>query len=243
MTPVNDQIQATQAAMARRTQGLDQLQRQTSQTVSEITQLQKRLRGVKEADVQAELTGFNKATSGLQSLTVDHARLTQKVDNLTTQLNDVKQKIALEKSMNRKTSHLEQQQAQIESQLQASQTSLTAMEAQISTLQAQGANRSVREPQLKQTLQDFEHLRMLERRLANLKASSSKAATTNHTREYNKLQQMIQDLQTNHAKVEGRDVTWDMSKILQDAGVSNAFRQGGSINRNKISKFLSYAKR
>lgn len=242
MGPVNDQVTAVQAAMTRRTQGLDQLQRQTSRTVSDIQALQKRLKGVKETDVQAELAGFNKATSGLQTLVTKHKHMTQQLNNLAQQLDVVKQKIAVEKSMNRKTSHLEQQQAQIESQLQTGQTTLTTMETRIAELQAKGAARSSKEPQLKQTLRDFEQLHVLERRLNNLKESSKTAATTNHTSAYNKLQQMVQDLQTNHAKVEGRDVTWDLNKILKDAGVQNAFKQGGSINRNKINKFLNYAK-
>jgi hypothetical protein len=43
-------------------------------------------------------------------------------------------------------------------------------------------------------------------------------------------------------KVDGKEVTWDMNKILQDAGLPNAFKSGGSINLNKLSKFLNYAK-
>jgi hypothetical protein len=34
-----------------------------------------------------------------------------------------------------------------------------------------------------------------------------------------------------------------MSEILKNAGVTGAFKSGGSINKNKISKFLNYAKR
>ena len=53
---------------------------------------------------------------------------------------------------------------------------------------------------------------------------------------------MLADLQTNHSTVSGRQVNWDMSEILQQAGIQNAFKQGGSIDRNKINKFLNYAK-
>lgn len=65
---------------------------------------------------------------------------------------------------------------------------------------------------------------------------------SNHTNAYNKLQQMVTDYQTNHSNIEGRTVNWDMSEILRNAGIRNAFKQGGSINRNKINKFLNYAK-
>ena len=33
-----------------------------------------------------------------------------------------------------------------------------------------------------------------------------------------------------------------MQAILNRYGVTDAFKQGGSINRNKINKFLNYAK-
>ena len=53
---------------------------------------------------------------------------------------------------------------------------------------------------------------------------------------------MIQDYQTNHSSIEGRNVNWDLKQILKDAGITNAFKQGGSVDRNKINKFLNYAK-
>jgi hypothetical protein len=33
-----------------------------------------------------------------------------------------------------------------------------------------------------------------------------------------------------------------MQEILTQAGIQNAFKEGGSINRNKINKFINYAK-
>jgi hypothetical protein len=34
-----------------------------------------------------------------------------------------------------------------------------------------------------------------------------------------------------------------MNEILKNAGIKNAYAQGGSINRNKLNKFLNYGKR
>ena len=64
------------------------------------------------------------------------------------------------------------------------------------------------------------------------------------TSEYTALQQMVADLQLNHGTIGGKAITWDMADILQKYGVkaSDVFKQGGSINRNKINKFLNYAK-
>ena len=76
-------------------------------------------------------------------------------------------------------------------------------------------------------------------RLKNIKDSLGR---NNHTNAYNKLQQMVANLQANNSMVSGRQVTWDMNEILRNAGIKDAFKEGGSINRNKINKFLNYAK-
>ena len=76
-------------------------------------------------------------------------------------------------------------------------------------------------------------------RLKNIKDSLGR---NNHTNAYNKLQQMVANLQANNSRISGRQVTWDMDEILRNAGIKNAFKEGGSINRNKINKFLNYAK-
>ena len=54
------------------------------------------------------------------------------------------------------------------------------------------------------------------KRIENIKASLGR---DNHTNAYNKLQQMIADLQTNHSTVSDRQVNWDMAEILQQAGI------------------------
>lgn len=65
---------------------------------------------------------------------------------------------------------------------------------------------------------------------------------TNHTNAYQRLQSLLTDYQTNHSNIGGRNLDWDMSTILQNAGIRNAFKEGGSIDKNKINKFLKYAK-
>lgn len=82
-------------------------------------------------------------------------------------------------------------------------------------------------------------------RLAALQGKkTSLDPTRTPTSEYQTLQQMVADLQVNHGTIGGKAITWDMSDILQKYGVnaSDVFKQGGSINRNKINKFLNYAK-
>ena len=67
---------------------------------------------------------------------------------------------------------------------------------------------------------------------------------TVHTRAYTELETMLNNLRTSNPTIGGKTVNWDMDAILQRYGVnaSDVFKQGGSINRNKINKFLNYAK-
>lgn len=65
-----------------------------------------------------------------------------------------------------------------------------------------------------------------------------------HTQAYTDLQNMLNNLRTTHAQIGGRNLSWDMDDILKHYNLdpSKVFKQGGSINRNKINKFLNYAK-
>lgn len=86
----------------------------------------------------------------------------------------------------------------------------------------------------------------LQRRLEVLRSrQDSRNPSTAHTQAYQELETMLNNLRTNNPNIGGRTVNWDMDAILQRYGVnaSDVFKSGGSINRNKINKFLSYAKR
>lgn len=65
---------------------------------------------------------------------------------------------------------------------------------------------------------------------------------TTHTKAYQDLEALLNNLRTSHQQIGGRQLDWDMNTILAKYNVQNAFKEGGSINRNKINKFLNYAK-
>ena len=85
----------------------------------------------------------------------------------------------------------------------------------------------------------------LQKRLNTLQGrKTSHDPATAHTRAYTELETMLNNLRTSNPTIGGKTVNWDMDAILQRYGVnaSDVFKQGGSINRNKINKFLNYAK-
>ena len=86
----------------------------------------------------------------------------------------------------------------------------------------------------------------LQKRLNTLQGrKAAHDPATAHTRAYTELETMLNNLRTSNPTIGGKTVNWDMDAILQRYGVnaSDVFKQGGSINRNKINKFLNYAKR
>lgn len=85
----------------------------------------------------------------------------------------------------------------------------------------------------------------LQKRLNTLQGrKASHDPATAHTHAYKELETMLNNLRTTSPTIGGKTVNWDMDAILQRYGVNSAdvFKQGGSINRNKINKFLNYAK-
>lgn len=95
---------------------------------------------------------------------------------------------------------------------------------------------------INQQLQLHSELPVAQAKVSRLEGILNQLNPSTHTHAYNKLQQMVTDYQTNHSTIEGRTVKWDMDEILRNAGIRNAFKSGGSIDRNKINKFLNYAK-
>ena len=85
----------------------------------------------------------------------------------------------------------------------------------------------------------------LQKRLNTLQGrKASHDPATAHTHAYKELETMLNNLRTSNPTIGGKTVNWDMNAILQRYGVNaaDAFKSGGSINRNKINKFLNYAK-
>ena len=93
-----------------------------------------------------------------------------------------------------------------------------------------------------QQLQTQSELPIAQARVSRLEGILENLNLSKHTRAYNKLQQMVADYKTNHSTIAGRTVNWDMEAILRNAGIRDAFKQGGNINKSKINKFLKYAK-
>ena len=92
-------------------------------------------------------------------------------------------------------------------------------------------------------LKDRSDLSKAESEIQRLEKILPQLQRTNHTNAYKKLQAMIQDYRQRYSNIRGRQVTWDdTNKVLADAGITDAFKHGGSVNRNKLNKFINYAK-
>lgn len=228
--PVDAQIKAMQDAMTRRADAKSRINAQLTPEKKRLQDIQTRLRGVPD-----EATLNTNKTALEQNIATNDANITSR-----QQLIDQAQK-NLDKLLNKKRVPKKKQKqhaAAIKSargQLRGHKTTLQGYQA---TKQRYDADMS----KLKAQLQDYADLTPVQANVNRLQGIQSRLGRGNHTNAYNKLQQMLADLQTNHSTVSGRQVNWDMAEILQKAGVQNAFKQGGSIDKNKINKFLNYAK-
>lgn len=228
--PVDAQVKAMQDAMTRRNEAKNRINSQLTPEKKRLQDIQTRLRGVPdEATLNANKTTLE------QNIATNDANITSR-----QQLIDQAQK-NLDKLLNKKRvpkKRQKQHKADIKSaraQLQGHKTTLQGYQA---TKQRYDADMA----KLNAQLQDYADLTPVQANVNRLQRIQSRLGRGNHTNAYNKLQQMLADLQTNHSTVSGRQVNWDMSEILQQAGIQNAFKQGGSIDINKINKFLNYAK-
>lgn len=92
-------------------------------------------------------------------------------------------------------------------------------------------------------LQDRQDFVRTESEIRRLEKILPQLQRTNHTNAYKKLEAMIYDYRQRYSNIRGRQVTWDdTNKVLADSGITDAFKHGGSVNRNKLNKFLNYAK-
>lgn len=229
--PVNAQVKAMQDAMTRRADAKSRINAQLTPEKKRLQDIQTRLRGVPdEATLNANKTTLE------QNIAINDANITSR-----QQLIDQAQK-NLDKLLNKKRvpkKKQKQHEADIKSARAQLQGHKTTLQGYQTTKQRYDADMS----KLKAQLQDYADLTPVQANVNRLQRIQSRLGRSNHTNAYNKLQQMLADLQTNHSTVSGRQVNWDMAEILQQAGVQNAFKQGGSINRNKFNKFLNYGKR
>lgn len=78
-------------------------------------------------------------------------------------------------------------------------------------------------------------------RLENIQRQLGKTPQP-YTVAYRKLQALVDSYSKDKNSVQG-DLKWDMQDILNNAGIRNAFKKGGTIDINKLNKYLNYAKR
>lgn len=228
--PVDAQIKAMQDAMARRTSAKQRINAQLTPAKTRLQDIQTRLRGVPD-----ETTLNANKTILEQNIATNDANIATR-----QQLLDQAQK-NLDKLLKKKRVP-KKKQAQHKADIRRARASVQGHKTTLQGYEYTKNQYNSDMAKLKSQLQDYADIPSVQANVNRLQGIQSRLGRGNHTNAYNKLQQMLTDLQTNHSSVSGRQVNWDMSEILRQAGVQNAFKEGGSINRNKINKFLNYAK-
>ena len=227
--PINAELKNLQTSMSRRASAQARIKKELTPERKKLQNIQTRLRGVAD---EATLN-TNKATLE-QNIAKNDADMANS-QQLLTQAQQDYAKLFTEKD-NRRRGVTEEDVQNAQAKIKEQQDALNGyLEAQ----QQYQVDLKI----LNSQLQDYANLTPIQANINRLQGIQGRLGRNNHTNAYNRLRQLLQNYQTNHANVGGKSMDWDMTKILNDAGIKNAFRQGGSINRNKINKFLNYDKR
>ena len=192
-----------------------------------------RLAAAKKADVK-------------KGITRSHKKLEQRVRDIETSINTAKADLKTLKKNNPKD--LADALARIQSNFNRAYKDLDAStrnaKGSIATAQPVAAQRKAYSEAYAQQQAAIAG-QELQKKLDNLRGrKSAHDPTTTHTRAYKNLETTLNNLRASNPTIGGKTVAWDMAEILKRYGInaSDVFKQGGSINRNKINKFLNYAK-
>ena len=228
---VDTEIANVKAAMAARGKAQKSVTNKLAPARKKLKDLQKKLNGVAD---EATLTGTKtKLESDLVAL---DTQIQQRQNLLNAAQSD------LQKLLNKKRIPKTQQKAHAD----AIKRARGRIQGHQAILNGYNTKKQQLTSDLNQTnthLRNWGELAPTQANVKRLNDINSRLSQKNHTNAYNRLQQILSDLQINHSNIGGRQINWDMQEILKQAGIQNAFKQGGSINRNKINKFLNYGKR
>lgn len=230
--PVDAQIKAMQSAMTRREQAKKRINQELTPEKQRLQDIQTRLRTSPD---EATLTTTKQTLE--QDIATNNANLTQRQQEVN------KAKNALDKLLKKSTKRMSKDQLDAHNKaIRSARGKLRGHTTQLNRYTKTQQQFDADLAKLNAQLQDYADLNPVTANVDRLQRIQSGLGRGTHTHAYNKLQSMLNDLQTNHATVSGRAVNWDMAEILKQAGIKNAFKQGGSIDKNKINKFLNYAK-
>lgn len=227
--PIDAELKNLQTSMSRRASAQDRIKKELAPERKKLQDIQTRLRGVAD-----EATLNNNKTILEQNIVKNDADIANRQQLLDQAQKDY-DKLFNKKDKRKKgvtKKDVQRARARVQGQKNVLKRYLTTKSQYDTDLKL-----------LNSQLQDYANLTPVQANVNRLQGIQGRLGRGNHTHAYNRLQQLLQNYQTNHANVSGRSMDWDMAKILNDAGIKNAFRQGGPINRNKINKFLNYDKR
>jgi hypothetical protein len=210
-----------------------------AQTKKEIAELEAKLNGVKRDQVQQDLSSAEGRVSGVAKLESRIKDANKQAEILASQIETSKQKIV--ESLNKNVYPYPEvaKYDALQRQLTENKKRRAELSESLDDLKKHKEQEAAHRLGLRATLQDFDALGRARARLNRLsqKQKADTKASKAPTRAYTKLEQMINDINAN------LNVKLDMKKILEGAGIPEAFKDGGPISRHKMNKFLNYAKR
>lgn len=228
--PLDKELQSLQEVMGTRASARERVNQQLAPEKAKLAELQKRLHGIADEP----------------TLQVNRAKAEQNIAGIDANINKAQQDLAqaeFDLQSLQESRVPKKNQAVHAQQVAAAEAKVKGVQDQIVQLEAAKKVQQDEIAKIDGHVSDYAALAPQQAEIQRLEKIYNRLGTGTHTPSYNRLKQMIADLQAQHSVVGGRQVTWDMNAILDKAGIKGAYAKGGSINRNKINKFLNYAKR
>ena len=228
--PVDTEVKKLQESMTKRSKDRNRINQQLTPEKAKLVELQKRLHGVAdEPTLQVNRTTAEQNIAGID------ANISKIQSDLSTAESALQSLQGSTVPKKKQAAHA-QQVAAAEAKVKGIQDQIVQLESAKKVQQAEIAK-------IDGYINDYAVLAPQQAKVQRLQDLYKHLGRGTHTNSLTRLKQMVADLQTQHSVVGGRQINWDMNEILKNAGIKNAYAQGGSINRNKLNKFLNYGKR
>lgn len=215
-----------------RTKRAGEVKQEIEVNKNRLNAIRQRLGTAVETDVQAQKTSLEARVKSQE----------QRIADLTTQLEQAK---AQHESLKGKKVP-KKNKAQHDADIIAARNRVRGLTMQLGSANKQLQTTTSSLNDANRLLADFKDLGSVQANVNRLQDIERRVVynpnSNNGTNAYARLQTLISRNRTNNSNIGGRQVDWDIKEILRQAGVTKPYKEGGSINKAKLNKFLNYGK-
>lgn len=195
------------------------------------------------ADVKNRIADIDKYPEVIKQLESEVKFKQDEVSQLNADLDGYRQRLTFE-SKPKKQASIKQQIEQIASKLKTAQQELKILNTKLNTVKstASSSTTAQKRSDLSKFVDDYDNYQKQQKDLQNFKDQLQTLKSNKGTQSYKELISLLNDLRRTNPTIGNKKLDWSIESILSKENIPDAFKRGGSINKNKLNKFLNYAK-